>query len=139
MNQDVIKVLEFLKNPGYVKKGKYWIANKLGVNVEAVKEAKRLRDMDVSDQQVSLRQLANSIKLPTKSVPSNIPIPIYEESSRTVDNVLGKITSVVITDFEPKDDIEIADLHKIDLTKYRIDSYYSKRSFSGKFALFFQN
>ena len=134
MNQDVIKVLEFLKNPGYVKKGKYWIANKLGVNVEAVKEAKRLRNMDVSDQQVSLRQLANSIKLPTKSVPSNIPIPIYEESSRTVDNVLGKITSVVITDFEPKDDIEIADLHKIDLTKYRIDSYYSKRSFSGKFA-----
>jgi len=143
-NQDVTKVLDFLQNPGYIKKGKYWIALKLGVSVESVQIAKKILKENVGSQDDFTTLLTEDIKPPfvekaqapisdtnTNNIKEN---KYYEESSLSVDNLTGKITSVIISDFNPKDDIEVANLHKIDLTKYRIDSYYSKRSFSGKFA-----
>ncbi len=45
----------------------------------------------------------------------------------------GTIESTLTLDFEPKDDIELAKLHKIDLDKYVITNYWSKVLPSGKF------
>lgn len=45
----------------------------------------------------------------------------------------GTFESTVISDFEPKDDIQLAKLHKINLDKYVITNYWSKMLPSGKF------
>ena len=45
----------------------------------------------------------------------------------------GTLESIIISDFEPKDDIELAKLHKINLDKYVITNYWSKMLPSGKF------
>jgi hypothetical protein len=45
----------------------------------------------------------------------------------------GTIESTITSDFEPKDDIELAALHKINLDKYIITNYWSKMLPSGKF------
>lgn len=55
------------------------------------------------------------------------------EFSREIDNIRGIVKSVVTSTFEPKDDVELAKLHKIDLDKYIISNYYSKLQTSGKF------
>lgn len=45
----------------------------------------------------------------------------------------GSLESTIEVGFEPKDDIEIAKLHKINLDKYRITNYWSKLKSNGKF------
>ena len=50
-----------------------------------------------------------------------------------VDNEKGTIESTLILSFEPKNDIELARLHKIDLDKYVITNYWSKLLPNGKF------
>jgi hypothetical protein len=52
---------------------------------------------------------------------------------RKVNVERGTIESTIVTDFEPKDDIELAKLHKINLDKYVITNYWSKMLPSGKF------
>lgn len=54
-------------------------------------------------------------------------------STKTVDNTTKTLKSSVEANFEPKNDLELAGLHKIDLDKYVINSYYSKLLPSGKF------
>jgi hypothetical protein len=56
------------------------------------------------------------------------------QSSRKVNNEAGTIESTLILDFEPKDDIELAKLHKVNLDKYIITRYWSKLLPSGKFS-----
>lgn len=51
----------------------------------------------------------------------------------TVNNDKGTMNSERITDFEPRNDIELAQLHKVDLNKYKISSYWSKQRPDGKF------
>lgn len=48
-------------------------------------------------------------------------------------NESGTIESLIELDFEPKDEQELAKLHKIDLTKYKISTYWSKLKSNGKF------
>lgn len=43
-----------------------------------------------------------------------------------VDKDKGTLESTVWTDYEPKDDAELAILHKVNLDKYTISNYYSK-------------
>jgi hypothetical protein len=50
-----------------------------------------------------------------------------------VDLEKGVLESTIICDYEPKDDIELAALHKIDLEKYIITNYWSKLLPNGKF------
>ena len=50
-----------------------------------------------------------------------------------VNNDKGTFESTVESTFDPKDDIALAELHHIDLTKYRIASYWSKLKSNGKF------
>ncbi len=54
-------------------------------------------------------------------------------STKAVDNTKGTLTSSVEANFDPKNDQELADLHKIDLTKYNIANYWSKMSPNGSF------
>ena len=54
-------------------------------------------------------------------------------TTKQVDNEKGTLKSEIDTKFDPKDDIELAALHKIDLTKYKIVSYWSKLKPNGHF------
>jgi len=119
MHSDVLKVVEFLNKKGYKKKGNYWLAVKLGVPVETVKEARKFITPTVT----------TSVSV---SAPSSPDTPA--QTSRSYSVSTGVLSSTIELDFEPKDDEEIARLHKVDLTKFEIKTYYSKRSFSGKFA-----
>ena len=60
---------------------------------------------------------------------------IEPSSNKTikVDVEKGTLESVMMCDYEPKDDIELAALHKIDLDKYIITNYWSKLLPTGKF------
>jgi acetone carboxylase gamma subunit len=52
---------------------------------------------------------------------------------RKVNVEKGTIESTIVSDFDPKDDLELAKLHKINLDKYVITNYWSKMLPSGKF------
>lgn len=59
-----------------------------------------------------------------------------EESSETIkeiNNEKGTLRSTAESTFDPKSDEELAELHKVDLTKYKISSYWSKLKSNGKF------
>ena len=53
--------------------------------------------------------------------------------SRKVNKEKGIIESIIVSEFEPLDDIELAKLHKIDLSRYVITNYWSKLLPNGKF------
>ena len=50
-----------------------------------------------------------------------------------MNNQKGTVESTITVDYEPKDHLELAQLHKIDLDKYIITNYWSKILPSGKF------
>ena len=55
------------------------------------------------------------------------------QSTRKVNNETGTIESILTLSYEPKNDIELAKLHKINLDKYIITNYWSKLLPNGKF------
>lgn len=92
------------------KKSKKFYAEKLGITEDEVSELLlELKDKDVE------------------------PIPLFE-NTRKVNVEKGTVESTLLLDFEPKDDIELAKLHKINLDKYVITNYWSKLLPSGKFS-----
>ena len=93
------------------KRGKKFYAEKLGISELEVDEL--------------LKELKNK-------EPEQIKEPL-NSSSRKVNLEKGTIESTIITDFDPKDDIELAKLHKINLDKYVITNYWSKLLPNGKF------
>jgi hypothetical protein len=106
-NQSLLYQLEELLTQ---KKSKKFYAEKLGISEFEVNELmKELKEKD------------------TEPVSRN-----YTEE-RKVNVEKGTIESTIISDFEPKDDIELAKLHKINLDKYVITNYWSKMLPSGKF------
>ena len=106
-NQSLLCQLEELLSQ---KKSKKFYAEKLGISEFEVNELmKELREKD------------------TEPVSRN-----YTEE-RKVNVEKGTIESTIISDFDPKDDIELAKLHKINLDKYVITNYWSKMLPSGKF------
>jgi hypothetical protein len=106
-NQSLLYRLEELLTQ---KKSKKFYAEKLGISEFEVNELmKELKEKD------------------TEPVSRN-----YTEE-RKVNVERGTIESTIISDFEPKDDIELAKLHKINLDKYVITNYWSKMLPSGKF------
>jgi hypothetical protein len=106
-NQSLLYRLEELLTQ---KKSKKFYADKLGISEFEVNELmKELKEKD------------------TEPVSRN-----YTEE-RKVNVEKGTIESTIISDFEPKDDIELAKLHKINLDKYVITNYWSKMLPSGKF------
>jgi len=107
-NQGLLNRLEELLRQ---KKSKRFYAEKLGISEEEVN--KLLKELKKQDRSY----LKNEIELLTKKV----------------NNDKGTIESITISDFEPKNDIELSLLHKIDLDKYVITNYWSKILPSGKF------
>jgi len=106
-NQSLLYQLEELLGQ---KKSKKFYAEKLGISEYEVNELmKELREKDTE---------------PT--------LKNYTEE-RKVNVEKGTIESTIVIDYEPKDDIELAQLHKINLDKYVITNYWSKMLPSGKF------
>jgi len=98
------ELAESLKKLLPSKQSKAWYAKKLGVGIEKI------------DDLLCLIR--------------NKPTDIF---TKKINNDKGTIESVLTLTYEPKDDIELAELHKIDLTKYIITNYWSKLLPNGKF------
>ena len=99
-----------------LKRSKSFYAERLGISEQEVDELlKELRERE-QDPNNTLKTTASNY-----------------DTVRKVNNERGTIESVLILDFEPKDDIELATLHKINLDKYIITNYWSKLLPNGKF------
>ncbi len=95
------------------KKSKKFMAEKLQITEGEVEELlKELRGKDSSVEE---------------------EIAEYISATRKVNNEKGTLESTLVLDYEPKDDLELAALHKINLDKYVITNYWSKVLPSGKF------
>ena len=106
-NQSLLYRLEELLTQ---KKSKKFYAEKLGISEYEVNELlKELREKD-----------------------NESPIELIGEI-RKVNVEKGTIESTITSAFEPKDDLELAKLHKINLDKYVITNYWSKMLPSGSF------
>ena len=105
-NQDLLNQLSELLT---WKKSKKFYADKLGI----------------SENEVSL--LLKELREQDK------PINDLFEATRKVNIEKGTLESIITTKFEPKDDIELAKLHKINLDKYVITNYWSKLQPNGDF------
>jgi acetone carboxylase gamma subunit len=94
------------------KKSKKFYAERLGIS-----------EFEVTELLKELREKDNYQNTEGKN---------YTEE-RKVNVERGTIESTIVSDFDPKDDIELAKLHKINLDKYVITNYWSKMLPSGKF------
>jgi hypothetical protein len=94
------------------KKSKKFYAERLGIS-----------EFEVTELLKELREKDNYRNAEGKN---------YTEE-RKVNVEKGTIESTIISDFDPKDDLELAKLHKINLDKYIITNYWSKMLPSGKF------
>lgn len=94
------------------KKSKKFYAEKLGIS-----------EFEVNELLKELREKDNY---------QNVEVKNYTEE-RKVNVERGTIESTIVSDFDPKDDLELAQLHKINLDKYVITNYWSKMLPSGKF------
>ena len=111
-NQDMLlRLSELLRQ----KQSKSFYAKRLGITEQGVDEL--------------LKELREKEQKPNDTLNT----PLLCESIRKVNNEKGTIESTLVLDFEPKDDLELAALHKINLDKYVITNYWSKVLPSGKF------
>ena len=114
-NQSLLYRLEELLTQ---KKSKKFYAEKLGISEFEVNDLlKELREKDNDDDKTSTPYIYNT----------------STGEIRKVNVEKGTIESTVTSDFDPKDDIELAKLHKINLDKYIITNYWSKMLPNGKF------
>jgi hypothetical protein len=97
------------------KKSKKFYAEKLGITEYEVEELMK---------ELKAKESENDF---VKEQPELI------SGTKKVNKEKGTIESTLILDFEPKNDLELAKLHKIDLTKYIITNYWSKLLPNGKF------
>lgn len=111
-NQDMLSRLQALLRH---KKSKTFYAGRLGITENEVDEL--LKELRERDQETN----------------DPLKIPLLYESVRKTSNEKGTIESTLVVDFEPKDDVELAALHKINLDKYIIVNYWSKLLPNGKF------
>ena len=111
-NQDLLSRLKELLRR---KQSKSFYAYRLGITENEVDEL--LKEIRESDEESN----------------DTLKAPFLYESVRKINNEKGTIESTLILNFEPKDDIELAALHKINLDKYIIVNYWSKLLPNGKF------
>jgi hypothetical protein len=111
-NQDLLSRLKELLRR---KQSKSFYAYRLGITENEVDEL--LKEIRENDEDPN----------------DTLKTPLLCESVRKTNNEKGTIESTIIVDFEPKDDIELAALHKINLDKYIIVNYWSKLLPNSKF------
>lgn len=101
------------------KKSNLYYATKLGISEQEVEE------------------LRKQLKATSTSYPHSVEVPIPTATewiiTTTTDVEKGTYNSTMEIDFEPKTVEDLAKLHKIDLTKYKISNYWSKLKANGKF------
>lgn len=100
------------------KKSRKYYADKLGITED-----------EVSDL---IEQLKNKEAIRNEAETASY-IGALEEQIVEVNNDKGTLRSTIESDFDPKSDEELAKLHKIDLSKYKLSSYWSKLKSNGKF------
>ena len=115
VNQGLLQQLEQML---HWKKSKKVYAEKLGVTEEMVDEL--------------LKELRNKERVRDDAEVAHY-IDVLEELVVKVNNEKGTMESTIETSFEPKDDVELARLHKINLDKYKISNYWTKQKSNGKF------
>lgn len=115
VNQGLLQQLEQML---HWKKSKKVYAEKLGVTEEMVDEL--------------LKELRNKERVRDDAEVAHY-IDVLEELVVKVNNEKGTMESTIETSFEPKDDLELARLHKINLDKYKISNYWTKQKSNGKF------
>lgn len=115
VNESLLSQLEQML---HWKKSKKVYAEKLGVTEEVVDEL--------------LKELRNKEKVRDDAEVAHY-IDVLEEMIVKVNNEKGTLESTIETNFEPKDDLELAKLHKINLDKYKISNYWTKQKSNGKF------
>jgi len=115
VDQDLLQQLEQML---HWKKSKKVYAEKLGVTEEVIDELlKELRNKEIVREDAEIAHY----------------IDVLEEMVVKVNNEKGTLESIIETNFEPKDDLELARLHKINLDKYKISNYWTKQKSNGKF------
>lgn len=115
VNENLLSQLEQML---HWKKSKKVYAEKLGVTEEVVDEL--------------LKELRNKERVRDDAEVAHY-IDVLEEMIVKVNNEKGTLESTIETNFEPKDDLELARLHKINLDKYKISNYWTKQKSNGKF------
>lgn len=101
---------------------------------QAKKEAREILNLQASSPEIREINFCQSGEIPKPSDYIITTTPSFkQEFHKKVNNEKGTLESQVELDFEPKDDIELAELHRVDLTKYKISNYYSKLKSNGKF------
>jgi len=108
-NQDLLLQLEQML---HWKKSRKFYADKLGISEDEV--------------DVLLKELR-------KDKETGFEDAYLEKAVVKVNVDKGSLESTLETSFEPKSDIELAQLHKIDLNKYKISNYWTKQKSNGKF------
>lgn len=111
-------LLEQLEQMLHWKKSRKFYAEKLGVAEEVIDEL--LKELRTKDKVRDDAEVGDYIT-------------ILEELIVKVNNDKGTLESTIETTFEPKDDLELAKLHKINLDKYKISNYWTKQKSNGKF------
>lgn len=94
------------------KKSKSFMADKLGIGVEEVEQ--------LLSELRGNRLVADAAEMGNYIADLEDRIVKYNEEK-------GTIESSVVSSFEPKNHQELAELHKVDLTKYKISSYWTKQ------------
>ena len=108
-NEKLLRQLEGLL--GW-KKSKKFYAEKLNVTEQEVDELiKEIRNREKDEGETFLKTSDSSDTF---------------EFLKKVNNEKGTIESTITLDYEPKNHMELAELHKIDLDKYIITNYWSK-------------
>lgn len=114
------ELLEKLKSLLSYKKSKTFYAEKLGITTEEVDELLK---------EIRGKESTNFVQMEGWN---DIPVEYTTSSTNTdyqsiVNIEKGTLQSSVTCDFEPKSPEELASLHKVDLTKYKISSYWTKQ------------
>ncbi len=100
------------------KKSKSFYAKKLNITEQEVEEL--------------IRELKQK-EVVTNDAETAAYIGALEERVIEVNNEKGTLKSTINCDFEPKSDVELAELHKIDTLRYKISNYWSKLKGNGQF------
>lgn len=125
MNKVETLTAKFISMPHYIKRGAGFLAKQFKCSPEEVREARRQAKKHLKiDKNTRLDNIEADIETLTVAVGERVT---------KVSNDKGTLESVVESTFEPKSDVELAELHKVDLNKYKISNYWSKLKSNGKF------
>lgn len=112
-------VSKFIANPYAMRMGSGKLSKRWGFPKEIIAEAR-----------IKAKSL---LKLDKNAIVANHIADLEDELVQHFDKDKGTLESTAVSIFNPRTDEELATLHKVDLIKYKISSYWSKLKSNGKF------